>query len=128
MKDNQQRARHFLELACLANDEGNLQKEIRYLKKSAALGSNEAKVNLGHLYSEGRGVELSPSLAKGLYRSAFKGGCVYGATALGIQYKNEGKLRLAALWLTKAANMGEDWAQDALADVSVSEASKNRLR
>lgn len=118
MKNNQERSRQLLELACEANAEGDLKKEVRLLKKSAALGSSEAKVNLGNLYSEGRGVELSPSLAKDLYRSAFKSGCVYGATALGVQYKNEGKLRLAALWLKKAASMGEDWAQDALAEIS----------
>lgn len=88
MRKNLEKSRQLLELACAANEEGNLQEEVKLLKRSAALGSIEAKVNLGNLCSEGRGVELSPLLAKNLYRSAFRNGCIYGATALGVQYKN----------------------------------------
>ena len=128
MRKNPEKSRQLLEQACEAHEKENFRKEALLLKKSAAFGSSEAQVNLGNLYSEGRGVKLSSDLAKSLYRSAFKRGCVYGATALGIQYKNEGKLKLAALWLNKAANMGEDWAQESLVEISALLSTMQKVR
>lgn len=128
MQDDSHKARQLLEQACKADELGNLKKAVTLFEKAAALGSSEAQVNLGNLYSEGRGVELSPKIAKSLYRSAFKGGCVYGASALGVQYKNEKKFRLARLWFEKAAALGEEWSKEELALLDAKQISGTRSR
>lgn len=108
-------ARVLLEKACEAYDSGDLTTAVRYFQRSAALGSAEAKVNLGNLYSEGEGVVKNTLLAKQLYKSAFRQGSAYGATALGSQYRNEGKTKRAKVWYGRAAAMGEEWAREYLA-------------
>lgn len=112
--ERQEEARRLLELACHAFESGRIKDAASIFERSAAGGSNEAKVNLGNILSEGVDVERNLARAKNLYRSAYKGGCAYGATVLGVQYKNEGKHRLAILWLEKAAQMGEEWAMEYL--------------
>lgn len=110
-------ARVLLEEACEAYDSGDLNTAVRCFRRSAALGSVEAKVNLGNLYSTGEGVAKNTLLAKQLYRSAFRQGSAYGATALGSQYRNEGKTKLAKVWYRRAAAMGEEWAREYMADL-----------
>jgi TPR repeat protein len=110
-------ARVLLEDACEAYESGDLNTAVRYFRRSATLGSAEAKVNLGNLYSTGEGVAKDTLLAKQLYRSAFRQGSAYGATALGSQYRNEGKPKLAKVWYGRAAAMGEEWAREYLAEL-----------
>jgi len=119
----QQAARQLLELGCETYEAGNAKKAALIFEESAALGSVEAKINLGNLYSEGKGVDRDVPLAKKLYRAAYNAGNAYGATALGAQYRSEGKHKLAVLWFRKAAAMGEEWAAEYLA--SGSETSSN---
>ena len=111
-------ARVLLEAGCEAHESGNLQAAVRYYWRSAALGSPEAKVNLGNLYSAGEGVARNALLAKQLYKSAFRRGSAYGATALGSQYRSEGNISLAKVWYERAAAMGEEWAREFLAELT----------
>lgn len=111
-------ARVLLEAACEAHESGNLVAAIRYYRRSAALGSSEAKVNLGNLYSAGEGVAKNALLAKQLYKSAFRRGSAYGATALGSHYRGEGNTKLAKIWYRRAAAMGEEWACESLEELA----------
>ncbi|QNP59928.1 tetratricopeptide repeat protein [Paenacidovorax monticola] len=107
-------ARALLEAACKHYEQKNHKMAAMLFSKSAALGCNEAKVNLGNMYSTGEGVIKDESKAKNLYRSAYRGGCIYGALALGVQYKSEGRRQLAKKWLTRAKEAGNEWAADEL--------------
>ncbi|MGS5088849.1 tetratricopeptide repeat protein [Hydrogenophaga sp. A37] len=119
MKNKLDRARELLEKGCHAYEKGKLARAVNLFHQAAELGSNEAKVNLGNMYCSGEGAPANLPLAKELYRSAFKDGCVYGASALGTQYMAEGKLHLAEKWLKRAIEMGDEWAADDLRDVSL---------
>lgn len=111
--------RVLLEAACEAHESGDLSAAVRYYWRSSALGSAEAKINLGNLYSAGEGVARNTLLAKQLYKSAFRRGSAYGATALGSQYRSEGNTHLAKLWYGRAAAMGEEWAREFLTDLTI---------
>ncbi|WCM93296.1 hypothetical protein M5C99_00755 [Acidovorax sp. NCPPB 2350] len=107
-------ARRLLEAACLAEESGDRQEAIRLYLKSVRNGSSEAAVNLANIYTKGRRDSGRYLIAKRLYRMAYRQGCIYGATALGLQYREEGKAKLAIMWLERAANMGEEWASETL--------------
>lgn len=109
-----QSARALLELACNYHEQKNYKMAATLFSESAALGCNEAKINLGNMYSEGSGIARDVNKAKILYRSAYRGGCTYGALALGIQYKSEGRIDLAKKWLMRAKDAGNEWADDEL--------------
>lgn len=112
----QQEARTLLELGCEKSEEGRTRAAAALFEKAAALGSNEAKVNLANILSESDKVKPDVARAKELYRSAYRGGCAQGATALGVQYKKEAKHRFAVLWFQKAAGMGDEMAVEYLSD------------
>lgn len=111
-------ARVLLEAACKAQDSGDLSAAVKYYQRSAALGSPEAKVNLGNLYSTGDGVAKNTLLAKQLYKSAFRQGNMYGATALGSQFRSEGNTKMAKAWYGRAVAMGEEWAREMLTELA----------
>ena len=70
------------------NAEKNLARARYYYLKSAGLGNNDARVNLGYLYFVGEGVKQNYSKAHNWYLSAARTGSKEAQKNLAMMYKN----------------------------------------
>jgi len=94
------------------------EKAARWYRRAAEQGHRDARVNLGRLRAEGRGVDRDHERAVALWRRAARQGHPVAQYNLGLAYRNGRGVprdgRRAAHWLRRAAHQGLAAAQAAL--------------
>jgi TPR repeat protein len=97
----------------------DLNKAMQYYQRAADLGSPEAEVSLGTIYSKGLSGKVDYDQAAGWYRKAADKGYADGEFALGVSYAMGRGVPVdyaqARHWLEAAANQGQVEAQYDLA-------------
>lgn len=117
MASRSDRARDLLEQGCDSAEREEFSSAYAHFLRSAKLGNAEAQVSLANMLDDGPGVLTDPVKAVYWYKKAVRSGCAYGASGLGIHYRNIGKRRWAIFWLKRAVLMGDDWASQDLAEL-----------
>ena len=79
--------------------------------RAARRGDSSAQLNLGNMYSDGRGVRRSRSKARYWLRKALRGGYAHAANNLGIVHMEGRRFFRAQHWLEKAVSAGDDDAR-----------------
>lgn len=97
-----------LEKGCQFEADGDFHNAVIFYKKASRKGNPHAYLNLGNMYSEGRGVVFSRKKAIYCYKMAIKLGDIYGASNIAHQYRLNGKMRWAKYWFEIAKNLGDE--------------------
>ena len=116
-------ARHLLEMGCDEYERGRRKKAIALFEQAARLGNPFAQNNLANLYDSGKGVTLSRSRARQLYRRAASHGVAEAAYNLAISYQYTGDRRWVKYWMARAARMGDKDASAAMKKLAAGSAS-----
>jgi len=95
-------------------DEGDYESAFEYYAKAAKLGDMEAHQQLGHMYMEGKGVELDMKKAIYHWEEAAIGGHPSARSNLGVLEGQRGRYDKAAKHFIIAANQGFDVAVEHL--------------
>jgi TPR repeat protein len=96
-------------------EQGRIQEAFGLFLRAARQGDSRAQLSVGYLYDTGRGVSRSRAQAMVWYRRAARKGEPAAANNIGTLYRDEGQLRLAIRWFSKAAELGD---QDALLEMA----------
>ena len=83
-----------------------MKKAAKLYKRAAELGSMEAMVSLGIMYSRGDGVKLDKKKAEELFRTAADRGDAFAQINLGILLLSEEKFEEAFRYFALAADQG----------------------
>jgi TPR repeat protein len=113
--------RDILEGGCDLIDAGQFRQAADCFLKAARGGVPEAKVNLGVLYSEGKGVRRNARIAAHWYKSAARQGTSAGAANLALDYLAAKRYRWARYWFYKAIDLGDCDALVELAKMNMRE-------
>ena len=102
-------------LATFFYEKNDYKSAAKWYKKAAKAGISQAQVNLGVMYSLGRGVSQNYKLAAYWYKKSAKQGNSSGqANLAGLYSKGNGvdkNYKKAAYWYKKAANQGDNHSQ-----------------
>jgi TPR repeat protein len=94
---------------------GDFERAFQCFLKAARLGHTGCQVSLGNCYAAGKGTKENMQAAAYWYKKAYKNGDRVGALNLGIDRRNEGRIRSAEIWFKKAVAMNDGDAWIALA-------------
>jgi TPR repeat protein len=84
---------------------GDFRNAFRFLTLAAQLGHIGSQLNLGNYYAWGKGTRRNSRKAAYWYKKAYRNGHSDGAHNLAIDWRNEGNLKSAVVWLKKAIEM-----------------------
>lgn len=96
-------------------ERGDFKRAFQCFLTAARLGHTGCQVNLGNYYAAGTGTRKNVETAAYWYKKAYKNGDCSGALNLGIDRRNEGRIRSAEIWFKKAVAMNDGDACIALA-------------
>lgn len=88
-------------------DEGKYRRAATLFLRMANAGDDSSQLNLGCLYSEGRGVPRDDAKALYWYRRAYRQGSPYAATSIGLLYRDQERFKMAIRWLERGLAMGD---------------------
>lgn len=88
-------------------DAGAYRRAATLFLRAANAGDDSSQLNVGNLYSEGRGVRRDDTKALYWYRRAYRQGNASAASNIGLVYRDQGRFRLAIRWLERAIAMGD---------------------
>jgi uncharacterized protein len=114
------KGRKELESGCELYEKGLLCEAFKQFQMAAKLGNPEAQVNLANMFDAGEGVEKDFKRAVYWYKRAVSHGTPEAAYNLAIAYKHQGHIRWFNFWLGRASNMGDEDAQEELAQQALS--------
>jgi hypothetical protein len=75
---------------------------------AAKLGDTGAQTNVGNYYDDGKGVRRNRAAALYWYKRAYRRGVSSAAHNIGVLWRNEGKLKRAVYWFSRAVDLGDD--------------------
>jgi hypothetical protein len=90
--------------------ERSARKAATWFRRAAEHDCTLAKVSLGVLLSDGKGVVKNIPESLAWSRRAFDGGVIYAANNIAITYREIGNYKRAVYWFRRGANAGDDSA------------------
>lgn len=78
-------------------ERGDSKRAFQCFLTAARLGHTGCQVNLGNYYADGKGTKKNLEEAACWYKKAYKNGDCTGALNLGIDRRNEGRIRSAEI-------------------------------
>ena len=94
--------------ACRLEEQGKMRSAFRLMLAAAKLGDIGAQLNVGNYYDDGKGVRRNRESAVYWYRRAYRRGYCSAAHNIGVIWRNEGKLRRALYWFSRAVSLGDE--------------------
>jgi len=100
-------------------DEGKFRAASGLYLKGAEAGDGSAQLNLGNLFSDGRGVKQDREKGLYWYRRAYRRGWGAAAYNIGLVYRDEEKFGRAVAWLGRAVKLEDADANLEIAKIHI---------